>query len=152
MCEIEYGSLVLVKLLGHAPDHPASPDVDNLITGTEWRERLDAADDVLFGDSACIEPSKAGYMTDKLVHVDHAAVTSAGADADIDDLDTELVLPVTEAEQLCPPASATGAGEGIDTDGGTHLLEGMTEVGIALDSLAMLGGEAGEGGAEVVEL
>ncbi|KAI3484854.1 hypothetical protein L1887_51908 [Cichorium endivia] len=101
--------------------------------------------------------SSEGDSADEVVHCNDAAVGGARADADVDDLDAEFVLPVTEAEHVAPqPREPTGAARGrrerVHTNAVAHLLERVAELGVLADLMAVLARELAQRGAEEIEL
>jgi hypothetical protein len=143
--------LVLVEMPHDAADHLPPPHVNDGVASAKGAERIDAAHGVLLGDLARAA-AEAGDEAEELAELEEAAVARARADADVDDLDAELVLPVREAEELGPPAAPARAREWVHADRGAHVLEGVPEGGVARDGGAVRRCEAGERGAELGEL
>jgi hypothetical protein len=132
----------------------AKLEFEDLVSGAERLERLDAAHHVFLCDStiAPVEATQTAEDAHELGKLDESTVSLAGAHAYIYDLHAELALPIAKPEGLFPPAAATWPGEGVDADGSAHLLKGAAEAGIAAYVRTVVGGETGECSSEVVEL
>lgn len=108
------------------------------------------------------QSAQAGDDADELLHRNQPTVSLPRTHTHVHDLHPQLNHPFSQSEAL-PESSEThphrapsfGAGEGVDADGGAHLLEGMSEVGILPDFGAMgrcegleMSAEGGELGVE----
>jgi hypothetical protein len=104
--------LIFVELLRDATHHfpTAVAKVEDLVPCSEGLEGLDAANDVFLCDSAALETAQAADETHELGELDETAVAVPRAHANVHDLYAEFALPITQAESLLPPATASWAG------------------------------------------
>lgn len=129
--------VVAVELHGNRAHQLAAADGEHLVAAAQLLQFADGAEAIVLGDGH--SAASLGKQGAELLEVDEAAVAGPGGEADVDDLDAELVVEVADAEQLRPEAFV--GGEGIHAALGAHGVELCPKRGVLRDVVLVLGRE-----------